>query len=119
MLNTLAARSSARKTRSISGVTPVLGNAGDGNIFLGFSGAAIHIYGADSGGNQRLGIDSATSTTLNVWHNYLIAWDLNANFARAYLDDVRVSNGFEMANNATLDYAGNTRLSWDVGKSQT
>ncbi len=98
----------------LSGVCPVLLNGGAGNIFLGFSGAAIHIYGADIGGNQRLGIDSTTNTPLNVWNNYLIAWDLNANFAKAYLNDVHISSGFEMANNATLNYTG---AGWTVGEA--
>jgi len=93
------------RATSISGNSPLLAN-GNGRIALGYSGAALHIYGADSSDNQRLGIDTATNLPLNQWNHVICAWDLNVNFARAYMNDVRISNGFEFANNATLDMAG-------------
>jgi len=90
---------------SISGVTSILSNA-SGKLFLGTVGQAVHIYGEDAGGNQRLGIDTAYSLPLNVWNHFLMSWDGAAGVAKLYINDVYRSSGFELASNVDVVYAG-------------
>lgn len=101
------------KPSATSGFSPFIGN-GSGNIAIGVSGLAMHVYGANAAGSEILGLDTTTNLTLNVWTHILMSWDLGAAYAKLYINDVYRSSGFEMHTNDTLDYADG---GWTIAES--